>query len=712
MGRDRLTRRLGTIIVAGVLGMTMFTSCSHGEKPESQETYTPQPLVSGAYSTTENMPTESKAESTGVTQASSPTAVLPTTPAGPSLPTEGQATIPTIPTPTMPERETVKPGTVYKVDFAPLYTQNKQNFSRALTAAINQGKLLAAADISQGKAYTIQIDIPKATYTFNAAISLKGAANLVLNGNGSTFVYTQKCSAVTMDSCSNITWRDITVDFKPLLFTQGVIVGISGNTIDLKIDAGYSTDMDYYINNGSNGANIIDASTGAMKAGTRDSFGVASYEKLSADTFRLNIGWDINTPVNNPVSQGQYFAKAGDLMVIKAHTVQTMVMNWCKNIRFDSVTLHNGGGSGFLEMYGDGGNTYKNVKVTPGPKPAGAARERLNSISGDVIHSASVKVGPLVENCLFEKQGDDGVNIHGFYGFSVKKVNDRTYLVSPKYIDIIQPGDQVEITGAYDYETQKITKAVSVKQVQRPDLEADAKKAWQGKHPPASFTSFVEITFQDAVELELGDGVCSITRTGSGSVIRDSTFRHNRSRGIVLKAFDSLVEGNTIENTGLSGIVCSTEIGYWGEAHFTRNIIIRNNKLIGCNTSVNVRTNGSDEIGAINVSIFAPLNFTGLLEARQNRNIVIENNTITDSYAYGMLLTNIDGLKVTGNTIRNSWRLGPDDGGGKLGIRQVSGHIFVANCTNGYIGGNTFENNRYITQGVQKGDGAAGVTVS
>lgn len=180
-----------------------------------------------------------------------------------------------------------------------------------------------------------------------------------------------------------------------------------------------------------------------------------------------------------------------------------------------------------------------------------------------------------------------------------------------------------------------------------------------GKHPPASFTSFVEITFQDAVELELGDGVCSITRTGSGSVIRGSTFRHNRSRGIVLKAFDSLVEGNTIENTGLSGIVCSTEIGYWGEAHFTRNIIIRNNKLIGCNTSVNVRTSGSDEIGAINVSIFAPLNFTGLLEARQNRNIVIENNTITDSYAYGMLLTNIDGLKVTGNTIRNSWRLGP-----------------------------------------------------
>ena len=46
----------------------------------------------------------------------------------------------------MPERETVKPGTVYKVDFAPLYTQNKQNFSRALTAAINQGKLLAAVN--------------------------------------------------------------------------------------------------------------------------------------------------------------------------------------------------------------------------------------------------------------------------------------------------------------------------------------------------------------------------------------------------------------------------------------------------------------------------------------------------------------------------------------------------------------------------------------
>ena len=585
----------------------------------------------------------------------------------------------------------------YTVDFEPLYNNNNKDFSNALSAAIDQGMSDAATEIAQNKPYKIIVDIKQAEYTFTSTINLKSVNNVEINGNGSKFIYTKDISAFVLEECSGVSLNNITVDYNPLLFTQGMITKLDGDHIEFQVDAGYSDDMDFYFNNGANSANVIDSETGAMKANTRDWFSVQSFTGINHNTFSLNIGWDIN----GRMAQSQYMVKVGDLIAIKKSIGHAVTFYWCKNISVTNFTMNGAGGFAFLEMYGDGGHYYNNVKITPGPKPAGATRERLFSTNADVIHSASVKVGPTIENCLFEKQGDDGVNVHGYYGFAVQKVDAKTWLICPKYADIIQPDDELEINDGGSYETKKFTTAVSVKKVERNDLESLSIKAWEGKHPPQSYTALLEVTFSDAVEMELGDAVSSITRNSSGAVIRNSTFRGNRSRAIVAKTFDVLIEGNTIENTGLSGIVCSSEIGYWGEAHFSRNIIIRNNTLTGCNTSVMTRTDYSEEIGAINVSLFGPLDFKGMYESQPNKNIIIENNTIIDGYAYGIFLSNINGVSVTGNEIANSWRQGPEDGGKKFGIMNVASHIYIACSSNAYFCNNSFTNNQYITNGLQ-----------
>lgn len=585
---------------------------------------------------------------------------------------------------------------VYAISFDDCYRQNNGDFSQVLTAAIHQGQTLAMSEIQNGQPYLIEINFYKADYRLASPIELINISNLKINGNGSKLIYTDKCRAILMDHCENLTWTNLTIDYDPLLFTQGVITAIKGHDIDVKIDKGYRTDIDTFIRCGNN-INIMDPSVGGIKAGTRDYFYAKSYHENEDGTYRLQTDIDINTTVTE---EGQYYVKPGDRFVLAMRDCNAVEAAFCEHIVYENITLHNGG-MGFVESFGEGGNIYRNVKITPGPKPDGTEQERLYSTCADALHSAGVKKGPLVEKCLFEKMGDDGINVHGFYGFGAKQIDEKTWLVSPRYVNIMESGDNIEIIDAHTYETKIVTKAVRVEKMMDPSLMSLAEQAWAGKLPPHDLSVFLRVEFEDKVQMTIGDGVCSMSRIGVGAVVRDSVFQHLRSRGIIVKSSDAVIENNIVYDTGLSGIMCSPEIGYWGEAHFARHIVIRNNKVSRCNTSVNCKTDFMEEEGAITVSIFAPLSYKGLYQVRQNQSISIERNTITDSRAYAMALTNIDGLNVIENQMTDTWVGGIGSGGGKFGLSEVTGHIFIGNSSNVVVSGNTYGNNQYIKEKVQ-----------
>lgn len=600
-------------------------------------------------------------------------------------------------------------GNVYTIDFEAYYTQSSSNFTKALERVVAQANILSTDDRKNNKNYQVVVRITKRQYTLSSSVTLNNATNLVLDAQGSSFVYSKAVSAFVFSNCTNITLKNLSIDYNPMQFTQGEITKIeeNGKFIEIKIDPGYPTDP-AFLNASGCQANFIDPATGAFRANTRDSFAPSSVTSVGNNILRLNIGWAITEKIY-PVAAD---IKNGDLMVVGAQGPQVVVMNYCKGINFQNLDMYSGNGSGFLEWYGEGGNSYNNVRVTPGPIPVGATRQRLQSITGDCIHSASVKKGPLIENCLFEKQKDDGINIHGFYGYVVKVIDDNNYIVSPKYAGIIDIGDNVEFTNGGSYEKIGTSKATAIKVVSDLSLKPVVNSVWGGKHPPQSNTYLFQMTLDAGIKLQVGDAVNSIDKVGAGCIVRNSTFRGNRSRGIVLKSYNALIEGNTIENTGYSGIYLSSEIGYWGESDFSHDYIIRNNKITGSGSSINTKIASCVEMGAITLSLSGALNFFGLYEARRNYNISITDNTILDSFVYGIFCTNSENVTISKNTIKNCWKEGSYDSGAKFNIRKIDSVIFLAMVNKVSITNNTFGYNSFATKNISQGDQVENLTVS
>ena len=86
--------------------------------------------------------------------------------------------------------------------------------------------------------------IPPGVYNFSDAgiggLNISRATNLVIDGSGSDLVFFPGFG-VTVTSSANLTLRNLTLDYVPACFTQGVVtvVNTSASTLDIVIDQGF-----------------------------------------------------------------------------------------------------------------------------------------------------------------------------------------------------------------------------------------------------------------------------------------------------------------------------------------------------------------------------------------------------------------------------------------------------------------------------------------
>ena len=133
-----------------------------------------------------------------------------------------------------------------------------------------------------------------------------------------------------------------------------------------------------------------------------------------------------------------------------------------------------------------------------------------------------------------------------------------------------------------------------------------------------------------------GGWITNASRNCSGFEIKNTYYANIRSRGILVKGSDGLIENCTIYNTGSAGILLAPEFN-WMEAAFVHNVTLRNNTLI---------KNGYGNAGQGAIYVYS-------MYGRDNRNIVIEGNTIRDCAYWAMDLSCIDGLKVFNNKVES-----------------------------------------------------------
>jgi hypothetical protein len=421
-----------------------------------------------------------------------------------------------------------------------------------------------------------EITVPPGRYCVapknKAHLKFSGISDVTIIADGVEMICTQTTRALTVENCTNLTIRGLTIDYDPLPFTQGRIVGMSADSM----------------------VHEIELSDGYPRADKADDLKYAIF----ADSRTLRYGnyytFTLEAPAPNRIrltKSGQDKSKkggeqVGDLIVLAARHVtggaepHAVYCDNSKNTVLENITLYASPTFGFLEVHCDG-SVYRNCKVDRRPPETDLIKRepRLRSLNADAYHSKFAKKGPQIIGCSAEWQGDDCVNICGSYHLVTEANGDTLRVLAKRDMDI-EPGDPVELVTV-DGQRIPDAKVLSVIRSGKASAEESAglKKLPLLARVRGLLTDGYEVKLDRSVEMPFGSTIGSMNRMGNDFAVKNCIFGNNRSRGILAKASFGEISGNTLTNCSMQAIKIAPEY-QWLESGHSSGMVISNNTII------------------------------------------------------------------------------------------------------------------------------------
>lgn len=396
-------------------------------------------------------------------------------------------------------------------------------------------------------------------------------------------------SSILINQSDNIRILGMTVDHMMNANAQGTVVSNIDGKLIWKPDDGYNgaiTDESLFAKNG--------ASLG-FKAGEK----LPYVDQLMSNRQKNNDGTYTLT-VDSPLS-------AGDRLTFRGLAAHVCTINYTGAVTFADVTVWGGSGFAFSGWMGEDRITLSRCTVVPGPAPDGASEPRMISTC-DASHFSNMRVGPILEDCVFTDMTDDGTNINGHYMMtSSYDADNNRFTIDPEF-DVA--------TGTYSSHTEGIAVGDRIR-----ILTLDF--AWIGDTTAVSDADNGMITLADRFE-GMTDHVVlqNLDRQSNDFAIRNCVVERIRSRGLLIKGTDGTIEHCTIRDVRMAGILVKPESNEWPEFGFAQNLTIRDNHIIG--TGYAAPTNNL--YAAINVS--GDTAQSGDPCYQMHRDVIIEGNFI------------------------------------------------------------------------------------
>ena len=503
-----------------------------------------------------------------------------------------------------------------------------------------------------------QVIVPPGTYRLSPGIVIRNARDIQIIGDGVTLVFTKLSRAIDFDHCKNVTFRGFTIDYDPLPFTQGKVVAVAAdkNSVDVKLDDGYP-DQAY------SRVDVCDPKTRTRKRGMLFLWGTEA-QRVGDRLIRLTKK-DLGKT-----------AVVGDLISLSTGSdggpPHGITLDYCGGITFENVTLHSAPGMGILEGESDAQNRYTNVRIVPGPKPAGATEERLLTTSWDATQCKSSRVGPIFENCEIRDAGDDSWSVQSS-DFVLVAARGREAVLGfrDEYCDGPHAGERVR-TGLDGVEATVVD--CHPVAFANADLTEDVRAKLQSAKQWTFWNvrrRMLGVTFDRDMPFSVGQSVYDPDRQCNGFVLRNC--RINSPGRVLVKGGDGVIENNTFIDCH-AGVSIDAEVPTEA-ASGIQNVTIRNNRISG--TGYFCPSYDTSGAGCISV-----------VGNNKTRNIVIENNLFDDINGVVICLTKVADVSITGNRFTHLHPQQPTDTGGKAGINQRS-VIFASNVTGLKIANNT-----------------------
>jgi len=517
-------------------------------------------------------------------------------------------------------------------------------------------------------------------------LHLKDLKNLTLEATGVTFwLYPfQRHDGILLENCRNVTIRGLTIDYWPTAYTQGRIAAMdrAGGWVDFTPDPGYSTPS--ALKNSMVGAKIVHFQESGDFLESRLDW-TKSVAALPDEKFRIHTRG--NHLFSNP-------AVVPGTRIALADRTQRMTFNLkdSADCHLEDITVYACPHMVFTEHFGEGGHSYRRCRVVRRP-----GTSRLLACNADIFHSIGVSKGPLIEECEFSWSADDLINIHGFLSLAFDQRSPESIEILSQIATDLPVGTTLRF---YDFQTleakgeAKVVRTGLVDIVERVGAaRAMIKEKGLKFLQPARL---LRVQLDRPVEISKYDLVTDDARVARGTRIRNNHFHNCYTRGVLLKCLDGVIEGNRLDNIGICSIGIAVD-PHFMEGPFSSNLTIQENAITR-NGFPNLISRGGWNflIGAISVTSEKS---SGLPSFAANFDIRILNNTITDSSACGILVSNVSRGEITGNTIRGALGKKPLSLGERMQIPDPAFAILVAESSDIVIKDNRVEETGKFSRG-------------
>jgi hypothetical protein len=464
-------------------------------------------------------------------------------------------------------------------------------------------------------------------------IFIHGIKNLTIDFNGAELIFHDRMQPITIDSCENITIKNVSIDWDVPVMGQAQIIKVGTDYIDVSMNE----ESPFKIENGKiffigegwkselNDAMEFDKETKFIAQGCGDGClgnGFYSYKARALSKNVVRIEYEM---LRKPKKEN-YLA----LRHSARDHAGTFIVN-SKNISVENFNMFQNAGLGILSQYTED-LTFKNVQCIPNPK-----KNRVFAGHDDGLHFSNCKGQITVDHCKFVGLMDDPINVHGTSVKIIEKKNSKTLMCQFMHYQSLgftwaSNGDKIGL------------------------IENEALNTF-GTATVAAFSrineSEFELTFNEELpdKVEIGDALENLT-WAPDVLIKDNFFGSCRARGVLITTPGKvIVENNTFESSG-SAILISGDANGWYESGGVQDVLIRNNIFNdACLTSI-------FQFCEAIISIYPEI---PKLNADKpfHRNIRIEHNTF-HPFDYPVLYAkSVEGLSFNDNIIQRSKRFAP-----------------------------------------------------
>lgn len=407
------------------------------------------------------------------------------------------------------------------------------------------------------------------------ALYLNGLNNVVIDGRGADFVCTGRMLPIAVAYCSNVTLKDLSIDFDNPHIAQAQIVrndGGKGITFEL------SPEVHARVQDG----RLI--TYGVDWEGT-PAWGIVFERETKRIAYNTgDIGFNLTKDVKH-LGDRRYHAPhwqdsrlaPGSVAVLRlwARPNPGIFLMNTTDVNIADVNIYYAEGMGVLAQ------ACHNVSLTGSHVAMAEGSERYFSTQADATHFSGCSGKVTVAQCYFENMMDDALNVHGVYLKVTGRKNDRT--LTARYMH----------EQAWGFEWGKVGEEVqfvdgqTVEVLGAPNTIARIRPL---DKPTNLGVREFEITFKHKLDKQISPdkviGIENLTRTPEVDFVAN-TVANNRARGILINTpKEVLVAKNSFNHVSGTAILFSTDCGQWWESGRTAKVTVRDNTFINALTSL------------------------------------------------------------------------------------------------------------------------------